>query len=204
MKERWADTESVNGPGSTLELTQELRANLPYLFSKYDIKTVLDAPCGDWNWMQHVDLWYLDGYTGWDVEPQLIEDNQRRFGDRPNVNFRQVNLLTTKDYLAVDLFICKDFLYHIDNDDVDWVLSNIKASGTKYLLATHMPGASNDREYQGIQDGVPGYFARSLDLCAEPFNMPPSLLDIREQDSIQPGYDMTNNLRGHTLSLFKL
>lgn len=185
-----------------MELTQQLRADLPDLFLKYDITSILDAPCGDWNWMQHVDLRGID-YQGWDVEPGLVDDNQRKFS-APNVSFRQANLLNTRNFPTVDLIICKDFLFHIDNDDVEWLLSRFAASGSTYLLATHMPGASNDRPYDGIQDGVVGYFAQSLDICAEPFGMADPLLEIREHDALQPGYDMTENLKGHTLALFKL
>jgi hypothetical protein len=46
--------ESVSGFGSTLEYTANLRNKLPELFGKFSIKTIFDAPCGDFNWMGYI------------------------------------------------------------------------------------------------------------------------------------------------------
>src|SRR5262249_32666360 len=46
--------ESFSGPGSTLEYTQVLRRELPKLFEQFAIRSVFDAPCGDFKWMKHV------------------------------------------------------------------------------------------------------------------------------------------------------
>jgi hypothetical protein len=45
----------------------------------FSAKTLLDAGCGDFNWMRHVNL-KLDQYIGIDVVPELICENQRQFG----------------------------------------------------------------------------------------------------------------------------
>jgi len=48
----WGSKESVSGIGSTLIYTENLRSKLPDLFQLYSIKSIFDAPCGDFNWMK--------------------------------------------------------------------------------------------------------------------------------------------------------
>lgn len=52
----WGDGESVSGTGSYLESTKHLIRELPFLFSRYGIRSILDIPCGDFNWMKEVNL----------------------------------------------------------------------------------------------------------------------------------------------------
>src|SRR5262249_48072014 len=47
--------ESVCGPGSSLSQTDEIRRMLPLLISETGTRSFLDAPCGDFNWMRHVE-----------------------------------------------------------------------------------------------------------------------------------------------------
>ncbi len=44
----WTGEGGGSGPGSTLEKTATLRALLPKLIAKYNITSMLDAPCGEW------------------------------------------------------------------------------------------------------------------------------------------------------------
>jgi hypothetical protein len=53
---RLRSADSKSGPGSSLDQTAVIRDRLPKLLAKLGIKSVLDIPCGDLNWMQHVDL----------------------------------------------------------------------------------------------------------------------------------------------------
>lgn len=46
---KWRSTESVSGAGSELKYTANLRKHLPALFEELGVKSVLDAPCGDFN-----------------------------------------------------------------------------------------------------------------------------------------------------------
>src|SRR5260370_61794 len=74
-RNHWGDRESVSGPGSTLRYTENLRKQLPLLFAEYKVRKVLDAPCGDFNWMQE-DVKEIDiDYVGADIVPQLVENN---------------------------------------------------------------------------------------------------------------------------------
>ena len=128
----WADDESVSGHGSTVAATKTIRLVLPPLFEHYDIKSVLDIPCGDLNWAHKV-KW--PSYIGADIVPELVAETRARF---PDFDLRVLNI--TEDPLPqVDLILCRDLLGHFSNADVKRALANIKKSGAKYLLATTFP-----------------------------------------------------------------
>ncbi|HYH44625.1 MAG TPA: hypothetical protein VEG34_03005 [Thermoanaerobaculia bacterium] len=73
--------ESVSGVGSTLRETARLREALPGLIREEGVRSLLDIPCGDFHWMQHVALDVEDvEYTGADVVPEIVAANQALHG----------------------------------------------------------------------------------------------------------------------------
>src|SRR5215204_2321496 len=50
-RNHWGSLESVSGPGSELATTAEVRQGLSTLLTDLSIKSMLDAPCGDFNWI---------------------------------------------------------------------------------------------------------------------------------------------------------
>ena len=74
----WGGTESISGPGSNLNMTSSVRLNLNKIIEKYKIKSILDIPCGDFNWMREVDLSNLV-YYGADIVDSLIEENIKKY-----------------------------------------------------------------------------------------------------------------------------
>jgi hypothetical protein len=108
---------------------------LPDLFRELAIKSVLDLPCGDFNWMRLLDL-DLD-YTGADIVTEVIEQNQRMCG-RPRRRFQILDI--TKDPIpTVDLIFCRDLLVHLSFREIEDALANIALSGSRYLLTTTFP-----------------------------------------------------------------
>ncbi len=163
-------TESVSGEGSTLEQTATLRAELPGLLRKLGVRSLLDLPCGDFNWMQHLDLTGIR-YTGGDIVPALVERNQAQFGNETR-QFQHLNLLT--DPLpAADLLFCRDCLVHLSFADVQAALDNIRRSGIIYLATTHF---HDEPENADILTG--GW--RPLNFFKAPFNFPASVAEINE------------------------
>jgi hypothetical protein len=170
--------ETVNGPGSRLEATVAERDWLPSVFREYNVTRVIDAPCGDWNWMQHVDLRGVE-YLGLDVERTLIAENLRKFGDR-GVQFMRTNLLSHTLWLPdADLILCRDFLQHLPNEHISRLLGKFIASGARYLITNNYRGASNDTECPpeghvnavGSESALPGYYYRPVNVETEPFNL---------------------------------
>lgn len=127
----WCSPESVSGGGSEMQNTKVIRRELPVLLQKFGIKSILDIPCGDWNWMKDVDLCGAS-YIGADIVEPLIGLNKANY---TNVDFRVLDLIN--DTLPkVDLIFVRDCLGHLSNDNVSLALRNCQESGSKYLLAT--------------------------------------------------------------------
>lgn len=132
----WKSDESVSGHGSTLEATSAIRSALPLLFDHYDIKSILDIPCGDMNWIGDTVIGKRK-YIGADIVTALIMKNREKY-DLSNVEFHVMDI--TKDFLpTADLVLCRDLLGHFSNREVKLALNHILASGSKYLLATTFP-----------------------------------------------------------------
>lgn len=166
----WRSEESASGTGSTFEQTATIRAELPALFAEFQIDSMLDAPCGDFNWQSAMRL--PTRYLGCDVLPELIEANKARHA-RPGVHFFTANII--RDELpSVDLILCRDCLVHLSNKDVARALANLARSGSRYLLATTFPGRTTNVD---IKTGD----WRPLNLELSPFCLPPPLRLINEK-----------------------
>ena len=73
----WKDPETVSGRGSSLASTEAIRRELPQLIKSLGITSVLDAPCGDFNWIKDVLKECPDvTYFGVDIVDALISKNQ--------------------------------------------------------------------------------------------------------------------------------
>jgi len=170
-KNLWSSAQSKSGSGSELMNTVVLRKELPYVFAKYNIKSILDIPCGDFNWMKEVDLTGIE-YIGADIVPTLIEENKIKY---PEVDFRTLDI-TKNDLPKVDLIFVRDCLGHLSNNNVFKALEKIKASGSKYLLTTSFTKWNFNAN---IENG--GW--RCINLLIDPFKLKPQYLineDCRE------------------------
>jgi SAM-dependent methyltransferase len=163
--------ESVCGPGSCLAQTSEIRQRLPFLTASLNVRSLLDAPCGDFNWLKHVELG-VDEYIGGDIVSMLVEQNERTFG---NGKRRFLHLDITSDYLPeVDLILCRDCLVHFPFTEIIAALKNFKRSHSKYLLTTTFTGPRPNVD-------IPMGEWRTLNLQQAPFNFPPPLRLINEK-----------------------
>jgi hypothetical protein len=173
----WHSNESISGNGSELKQTQRLINELPALFKKYDIKSILDIPCGDYNWMNHVDRTNID-YIGADIVEPLIEANKQKY---PNINFQHLDLTKSK-LPKVDLILARDVFVHMTYNTIIPALENIINSGCKYLLTTSFTGMNSNRDLTADGDWRP------LNLLIEPFRFKPIYLineDCTEGDNNQ-------------------
>jgi hypothetical protein len=167
----WNSKESKSGTGSDLSQTKTLIEGLNKLFKQYGIKSILDIPCGDFNWMQKANLEGMS-YIGADLVEELIQRNKIKFKSRANVSFRKLDL--TSDALPrADIIFCRDCLVHLSYADVYDALSNIKASKSEYLLTTSFPERDRNND---INTGE----WRPLNLQVAPFNLPVPKLIINE------------------------
>ncbi|RME37286.1 MAG: class I SAM-dependent methyltransferase [Planctomycetota bacterium] len=166
----WGAAASRSGAGSTLQQTRRVREALPGLIERLGVVSLLDVPCGDFHWLQHVSL-PLERYIGGDVVPELIRANRERFGSRTH-EFRVLDI--TRDPLPqADLVLCRDLLVHFSYRDIRRALENLRRSGSRYLLTTTFPDHPENR------DIVTGSW-RPIHLEKPPFLFPPPLEVLRE------------------------
>ena len=166
----WLGNESRSGTGSDLRQTEVLRAELPAIFKRFGIKTLLDIPCGDFNWMRHVDLSGCE-YIGGDIVETVIASNQMAH-QGSNLQFRKLDL-TVDSLPQADLILCRDCLVHLSYADAFAGLRNMAASGSTYLLMTTFTGRATNTD---IETG--GW--RVLNLEKPPFSLPAPALLINE------------------------
>ncbi len=129
----WGSQTSVSGPGSELDQTAIIREALPALLALHGIGSILDAPCGDFHWLQHVPLAGIR-YTGVDIVPALIARNQATFGSA--VRTFAVCDLVEGELPKADLIFCRDCLVHLSYDETRRALDNFRRSGATWLLTT--------------------------------------------------------------------
>lgn len=159
----WGNAQSKSGSGSSLQATRQIRLHLPLLVDNFEIKSILDAPCGDFTWMKHVNFPRRLIYIGGDIVRPLIEELQHSYS---NLNRTFCHLDITRDLLPkVDLMLVRDCLFHFSFEDIMKFLENFARSNIHYLLTT---SHNSSAEYSFV-DIVSGDF-RILDLNKEPFN----------------------------------
>jgi len=166
----WGSDDSRSGRGSDLAQTAVVREELPRVIERFSIQTMLDVPCGDFHWMQQADL-EVD-YLGGDIVPELVEANQARYGAQR----RRFQLLDIAAAVppAVDLIFCRDLLVHFSFRDAAAAISNLRASGSRFVMLTTF---TNRRENIDIRTGN----WRPLNLALPPFGFPAPLYLINEE-----------------------
>jgi SAM-dependent methyltransferase len=184
---RWRvglNMESDSGVGSCRECVKEVIKSIPIIFSKYKIKTMLDIPCGDYNWMSVVDLRDVK-YTGCDVVEEQIENNRKKYR---NIDFKKLDIIY--DLIEYyDIIFTRDCFIHLPFSDIFKSINNIIKSESKYFMcSTYIDINHNDD-----LDGAIGY--RPLNMTIEPFNFQEPILLVKEDNSKCMGLWSISDLR---------
>jgi hypothetical protein len=168
----WNNEESISGQGSELKHTKEIVAKLPNFLTRHSVQSILDAPCGDYNWMRRVQFEEIE-YIGGDIVQELVDSNNDCFG-KSNVSFKKINIIEDK-LPKVDLIFVRDCLVHFDNKSIFLFLNNLVNSEVKYLLATNFPITNHN------YDITIGNW-RPINLQKKPYNLPKEI-DILWEES---------------------
>jgi SAM-dependent methyltransferase len=170
-KKRKQGKESLSGPGSHLANTEETIDLIQETISKYNIKSILDLGCGDWNWFQKIDLGDTT-YLGWDADDLMIQENSEKYG-RDGVEF-DIKDIVAEEYPEVDLIICRDVLFHLDPTLGLKVVEKAKKS-CKYFISTSFRNAKLSEKENGITKRrhlkIQGWGAYRINLNNEPFSL---------------------------------
>src|SRR5262245_27781854 len=111
----WGDEESVSGPGSTLARAGDYLNDLLAMLDAFGVRSLVDAPCGDFNWMRRVVAARPLEYTGVDIVQELIAGRARADAG-PGRHFLCLDM-TRGELPRADLILCRDGLVHLSFAD---------------------------------------------------------------------------------------
>lgn len=162
----------LSGAGSTLEQTKKVREEIPRILKDLKLKSLLDAPCGDFTWMREVNLVDIL-YIGADIVDELIKKNISKYSGK-NRTFIVADIVKD-DLPKTDMILCRDCFVHLSNKDIVRALRNFKRSQSSYLLTTTFYKMTNNK------DLVSGRGWRPVNLNIPPFDFPSPLKLIIEE-----------------------
>lgn len=196
--------ESKSGPGSTLDETQKLRESIKKIIKDKNIKSVVDIPCGDFNWMKEI-VFNFENYIGGDIVKKAIDLNNEKYSNS-RIKFIEFDIVND-EIPNGDLLIVRDIIGHFPIEDGVKILKNILNSKCKYLLSTTwakkigndwFPCEKNDvhRENEGVDYGR----FYPVNLMSNPFNLPNAEIYLEEDVMV----DNFENGNRKTLALWDL
>ena len=185
-KQVWRFGSSVSGLGSDDAETAQIREVLPAIFREFGVRTLVDVPCGDANWITQIDD-ELEHYTGIDVVEPLIAEVAARYA-APHRTFL-VGDLCRDPLPQADAVLCRDCLMHLPFGAIRAALDNIRASGATWLITTTYP------DHRFNFDCPVGRW-RALNLCARPFSFSPPDRLIADRPNRERGLAGEQEYRG--------
>ena len=167
----WGAAASASGLGSEIDATIVLRTELPRLFKKLGMTSLLDAPCGDAGWINKADLGVRT--VGVDIVPALIASLQARAAAGEIKGEYHLADITLDPLPRCDAILCRDALVHLSFANIERAVANFKASGAVWLIATTFP------DWQTNGDCEDGDW-RALNFALKPFSWGPPVELINE------------------------
>jgi len=167
----WGAAASTSGLGSEIDATIVLRAELPRLFRKLGMTSLLDAPCGDAGWINKADLGVR--IVGVDIVPALIASLQARAAAGEIKGEYHLADITLDPLPRCDAILCRDALVHLSFANIERAVANFKASGAVWLIATTFP------DWQTNGDCEDGDW-RALNFERKPFSWRPPVELVNE------------------------
>ena len=146
---------------------------------------MLDLPCGDFNWMRHVDLSGIE-YTGGDIVKEIAE-NKRRHTRGPGTPVCPPRPRCRRPPRA-DLVFCRDCLVHLPYEDIFAAVENVRRSGAAWLATTTFTRRHQNDDLYGVW--------RPLNLQDPPFGFPEPDLLLEEGCPPVGGEDFSDKSMG--------
>lgn len=136
-----------------MKQTVEVRNIVQTVASKYNVRSLLDVPCGDLNWMRKVEfehgtsnqstrhvsihsclgvlplsetntLLYIEvEYIGGDIVRGLIKFDRERFGNTSR-KFIVMDMVSQQPYKPFDLIVTRDAFVHLPDRQVKKIIDN--------------------------------------------------------------------------------
>jgi len=168
----WGAATSASGLGSEQGATSAWGAALPPLLRDLGVRSLLDAPCGDAQWINRLGLDVE--YTGVDIVPALVRALQQRAAAGEIGGRYMVADITADALPRADAVLCRDCLVHLSFAHIGRALGNLRRSGATWLITTTFTALHANLD---CDDGD----WRALNLCRPPFGWPPPLALLDER-----------------------
>jgi hypothetical protein len=175
----WPSDETVSGEGSTVAKTIVLRKRLAEAFALLGIRSLVDAPCGDLNWMRLMD-YNFESYIGIDIVSPLIERLRNEKEKPDSTRHFQVGDVTTDILPFADAILCRDCLVHLPFSEIHNAHMLFKKAGFRYLFVTTFPNRKTN------DDCAVGAW-RPLNMEIEPLNWGKPIMILKEDH--EPPYE---------------
>ena len=191
----WSCPECKSGWGSTLENTKSIRSQLPLILKKYGIQSIVDCPCGSFEWFHEMlPRLNITHYYGCDIVPELIDLNKRLYKDPRVIEEFLIKDLTVDEIPNCDLLFVRDCFVHLPYELIQKALNNLRnqKNNIKYLMTTSFTSRVFNTDIK-LGDWRP------INLLIEPFNLRNPL------DIIKEGCEESNGIyQDKSLILFKM
>ena len=174
----WDSPESRSGWGSTVANTASIRSGLERFIAERGIKSMVDAPCGDFNWMKELILPDDFRYIGIDIAQQMVDINNSKYASSRR-RF-MCGDITSDPIPTVDLVFCRDCLFHLSYKHIHQFVDRFLDSGAQFLMTTTH---KNESAFLNA-DILSGDF-RLIDLFSPPFSFDRDVL-FRVDDFVAP------------------
>jgi len=171
-KRLWQGNETRSGRGSTLKATAAFRDWLFEFVGEQEITSIVDAACGDFNYMRTVlQRIPIVRYTGLDIVPEAVEECNARYG---NDCWRfEVADITGGALPGGDLMIMKDVIQHLSVWDAFLAIDGAIRSTSTWLVVNHCPIVPHNRD---TYEHAGGFY----NLMNPPFCLPAPRTEIRK------------------------
>jgi thiol-disulfide isomerase/thioredoxin len=169
----WGEEGDGSGTGSEPSNTINTRKSLIKIIKEYNVKTLIDAPCGSCKWTKILleDLQKENikiNYYGFDIADQSIinaNKNLESLKTYHTIKIQQGSITDTQ-FPEADMILCRDTLQHLSYNSISKTLHNFAKTKSIIVLGGYLSNNSNNN----ITDG--NYF--SINYTLEPFNMVPN------------------------------
>ena len=186
---RWKGKESPSGAGSDTENSALILQQLESLLRSHNIQSVLDIPCGDFNWMKEIQLGTVQ-YLGADIVRVLVDRNVELYGNSQR-QFMHLDL-SVGPLPSVDLIFTRDLFLHLPLDTIQKCIRNVLSSDARYWLVSTSTSRVPNAD-------IPTGLDRKINLCREPFGFPEPLLRLEDGAS-----DHNRGSSGRSMGLWQL
>lgn len=171
----WGEEGDGSGTGSEPSNTINTRKSLIQIIKQYNVKTLIDAPCGSCKWTKFLleDLQKENikiNYYGFDIADESIinaNKNLESLKTYHTIKIQQGSITDTQ-FPKADMILCRDTLQHLSYNSISKTLQNFAKTKSIIVLGGYLNNNSNNN----ITDG--DYF--SINYTSEPFNMKPNYI----------------------------